>query len=123
VLVNPRNRNIENLSLGEIPRRVQADRHPQAPRQHVRAAEKHTGLDSDQQRRGPGCAGVEDVAQAEQRGTQYQSKPAAAELLEPAKQDTAEQGLLDHRRDDPDQHQRIEHAVRAAPADDVVHPG
>ena len=40
-------RDVEHFALGEIPRRVQAHRQPQAAGQHVGGAEHHAGLERD----------------------------------------------------------------------------
>jgi len=49
VLVDPRYGYVENLALGEIPRRVEAYRQPQAASQHVGRAEQNAGLDRDRE--------------------------------------------------------------------------
>ena len=64
VAVDAGHGDVENLALGEIPRRVQADRHPQAAGQHVGAAEQHARLDRDREGREPGRIGVADSERA-----------------------------------------------------------
>ena len=92
--IDPRHRHAEDEPLGEIPRRVEPDREPQAAGQHIGAAEQDSGLDRDREGRKPGRIGVEQMGEAEQRRGDRERQPAAAEFLDPAEEDAAEQQLL-----------------------------
>ena len=45
ICLDPGDRDVEDRALGEVPRRMEADRKPQAARHHVGRAEQHAGLD------------------------------------------------------------------------------
>ena len=116
-----RNRHSQDRPLGEIPRRVEPDRHPQAAGQHVGAAKQQASFDGDGQRRKPGCVRVRPMRQPEQHRGDQQGDPAAAELLHPAKQDSAKEQFFAECRHQRGRDQRHQQVRRAAISGDPVH--
>ena len=76
----------EHAAFGEIPGGVQAEHHPEPPRDHEHCREQHAGLERDRDAAGQRRARIERVQRAEQRGRERERDPAAEALLDDAEQ-------------------------------------
>ncbi len=65
VLINARDGDVEDLALGEVPRRMQAHRKPKAAGQHVGTSEQQPGLNRNRKGGKPGRVGVHDVGETQ----------------------------------------------------------
>jgi hypothetical protein len=99
---------------------VEAHWKPQAARQHVGTAEQDSGLDRDGEGREPGRIRVQDVCEPEECRRDYERRPASPELLDPAKQDAAEQQLFHEPGQDCDTNQIEDQPRSVAGSSDPV---